>query len=282
MNSAAMRQVTTGFFFCDEPNRLKEMTTQFLLEVMQQNRLTFSSLIAITKYGAANCPGIFVVAAQNGPGSRGVHRLNEALLDRFLVRVGLRTPTPEIMAEILAQQLSESLPERGKAKASDPKQELLRKATLLGGQRPSIDEIRGEVAKVVVPEDIYKQLIPSMSYHFQSRSDIESNPDFLLSRRTYPKGLGNKQLREILDGNIVRGCGTRGNSGLLNLSRAFAWTVRRAVTKEDVLMLAPYVLSHRIEFDTNRGIANNAFEQMKLVWEVAEIAAAQKGVWGKP
>jgi MoxR-like ATPase len=89
--------VFTSLLLADEINRTPPKTQAALLEAMQERQVTIDG----TTYRLAE--PFLVVATQNPIEHEGTYPLPEAQLDRFLFKVNIEYPTPEIEAQIVTE-----------------------------------------------------------------------------------------------------------------------------------------------------------------------------------
>jgi MoxR-like ATPase len=88
----------------DEINRASPKTQSALLEVMEERQVTVDSV-------AHPVPRPFlVIATQNPVELDGTFRLPEAQLDRFLMRIAVGYPSPDVEADILASRIGRVTP----------------------------------------------------------------------------------------------------------------------------------------------------------------------------
>jgi MoxR-like ATPase len=89
----------------DEINRASPKTQSALLEVMEEGRVTVDGV------GHVVPQPFLVVATQNPIDLEGTYRLPEAQLDRFLMRIEIGHPDPEVECEILLYRAAAPAPE---------------------------------------------------------------------------------------------------------------------------------------------------------------------------
>ncbi|NUP09183.1 MAG: MoxR family ATPase [Polyangiaceae bacterium] len=107
-----------GPIFCnvllaDEINRSSPRTQSALLEAMNEGQVSIDGV-------STPLPDpFFVVATQNPQDFAGTYPLPESQLDRFMMRIKIGYPPPQVEARLL---LGDTGPERGTAQAIDPAQ----------------------------------------------------------------------------------------------------------------------------------------------------------------
>jgi len=176
----------------DEINRAPAKTQSALLEAMQESQVTIEG--ETRPLG----PPFMVLATQNPVEHEGTYPLPEAQVDRFLVKVAVRYPTPEDERRML-----------------------------LTYNRP-----RAEIRAILSPEDIIRLGQLADQVHVEDELF-----DYILALTHYTR----KHRRVYL------GASPRAGLALLQASKARALTKGRDyVLPDDVKLLAPYVLSHRI------------------------------------
>lgn len=89
--------VFTQLLLADEINRTSPKTQSALLEVMEERNVTIEGKL----YRLAK--PFFVIATQNPSTQFGTFPLPESQLDRFLMRISIGYPSPEVERQILAQ-----------------------------------------------------------------------------------------------------------------------------------------------------------------------------------
>jgi MoxR-like ATPase len=93
--------IFTDVLVADEVNRATPRTQSALLEAMEERRVTLEGVThALPEL-------FFVVATQNPKDFHGTHPLPESQLDRFLVRMSIGYPSPEVERALLARRRGE-------------------------------------------------------------------------------------------------------------------------------------------------------------------------------
>ena len=97
--------VFTNLLLADEVNRATPKTQAALLEAMQERQVTVAG-------ETRSLPEPFLVlATQNPIELEGTYPLPEAQLDRFMFKVGVQSPTAEVLEEILRRTTSGEIPD---------------------------------------------------------------------------------------------------------------------------------------------------------------------------
>lgn len=121
--------VFTNVLLADEINRTTPRTQSALLEAMGEKRVSVDGVTRTLE------PPFFVVATQNPEEFYGTYPLPESQLDRFLLRISIGYPAPEVEREILASRRVED--------PTDTLQEVVAGDALLAAQR-AVDGVRIE------------------------------------------------------------------------------------------------------------------------------------------
>jgi len=93
--------IFTNILLADEINRAPPKVQSALLEAMQERQVT------IEGHTEPLPSPLMVIATQNPVEFRGVYPLPEGQLDRFLMKVELPYPTPEVESQIIRRNLTE-------------------------------------------------------------------------------------------------------------------------------------------------------------------------------
>jgi len=196
-----------NLILADEINRAPAKVQSALLEAMAERQITVGS----ETYAL---PEVFLVmATQNPIEQEGTYPLPEAQLDRFLMHVTVDYPDKDDERAIL--QLTRKEAKMGLRDPHAPDNLM---------SQESILEARKEVLDTYLAENLEAYLVEMV----------------LATRETSRYG-------EDLDGWIQYGASPRASMALDRCARAYAWiNDRDFVTPEDIQIIAPDVLRHRI------------------------------------
>ena len=191
----------------DEINRAPAKVQSALLEAMAERQITVGS----TTYAL---PEVFLVmATQNPLEQEGTYPLPEAQLDRFLMHVRVDYPSAEEEKLILQLTRDEA---RSSTRQDQPKVARLSQQTLLQARELVLDTYLSD-----------------------------SLEDYLIEIVLATRDAG--KYGDDLSGWIQYGASPRASMALDRCARAYAWLDGRDfVTPEDIQIIAPDVLRHRI------------------------------------
>lgn len=193
----------------DEINRAPAKVQSALLEAMAERQVT----IGQASYALPDL--FFVMATQNPIEHEGVYPLPEAQLDRFLFNVRIDYPAPADEAAIVALALQE---------ARQSARECIGGSSRACVSPARIHEARQEVLGVYMADPVAEYIVR------------------LVAATRQPE-----QILENLPGGVDFGASPRASVGLARAARAQAWMQgRNYVTPDDIQVLAPDVLRHRI------------------------------------
>ncbi len=202
--------VFTHLLLADEINRATPKTQAALLEAMQEHTV---SLLGQTR----QLPfPFFVLATQNPIELEGTYPLPEAQIDRFLCKLNMSAPQPEILAHIIDT--------RRRGEPPTPQWRLPENA---------LDALFGLMNRILLPSPVARYIARMVS---------ATHPDS--QEATH-------QVREY----VAFGASPRAAIGMAETSRAHALIDGRpSVGFEDVKAVAPHVLNHRIILNHNARI----------------------------
>jgi MoxR-like ATPase len=186
----------------DEINRATPKTQSALLEAMQEHAVTIGGV-----RHALEEP-FFVLATENPIEMEGTYPLPEAQLDRFLLKISVRSPDETALTQILTQTTGQPAPES---------QPVLTVAEVLG--------LRSSCREVVIAEPLLR---------YVARLVSASNPD-------------SEHASDLVRRAVRYGAGVRGAQGLVLAAKAAALLSGRPhVSFSDLQTVALPVLRHRI------------------------------------
>ncbi len=134
--------VFTNVLLVDEINRTPPKTQSALLQAMQERQVTIDGV-------DHPLPEMFFVAATQNPIEyEGTYPLPEAQLDRFLMKVDVGYPTPEVEQSILRLYLEGKDPQDLEAAGVGP---------VIG--EPELAQARGELARMTVRDDVLSYVV---------------------------------------------------------------------------------------------------------------------------
>lgn len=185
--------VFTSALVVDEINRASAKTQSALLEAMEEGQVTVDGITHVL-------PNPFwVVATQNPVDHAGTAPLPESQLDRFLIKISMGYPDEVSEKRMLRREWSE------------------RRATAKSLDGFSISDLRVEVQKVTIEDDVLDYLY---------RLVVETR-----DKKAFNLGLS-----------------PRAAQGLLSMARAWAWLNKRTyVTPDDIQSVFPAVATHRVQ-----------------------------------
>ncbi len=191
----------------DEINRAPAKVQSALLEAMAERQITVGS-------ETYPLPEVFLVmATQNPLEQEGTYPLPEAQLDRFLMHVRVDYPNAQEEKQIL--QLTREEAHHG---------DYMKNSNISRLRQQTLLEARNSVLDTFLAENLENYLIELV----------------LATRDTAKYG-------DELDGWIQYGASPRASMALDRCARAYAWLDGRDfVTPEDIQVIAPDVLRHRI------------------------------------
>ncbi|EBN1688605.1 MoxR family ATPase [Salmonella enterica] len=203
-----------NIILADEINRASARVQSALLEAMEERHVTVAGK-------TWSLPGVFMVlATQNPVDQEGTWPLPEAQLDRFLMKVLVDYPSGEneqkVMQMVRAEQQQKYQAQRAEPVAAQPD-------TLMLSQQ-DIATCWQEISAIYVAPTVENYIVNlvNMTRHPQAVSDT-------------------------LAGYISIGVSPRGTLALDRCGRALAWLEGRdAVMPEDIQLVAPAVLRHRL------------------------------------
>lgn len=203
-----------NIILADEINRASARVQSALLEAMEERHVTVAGK-------TWPLPGVFMVlATQNPVDQEGTWPLPEAQLDRFLMKVLVDYPSGEneqkVMQMVRAEQQQKYQAQRAEPVAAQPD-------TLMLSQQ-DIATCWQEISAIYVAPTVENYIVNlvNMTRHPQAVSDT-------------------------LAGYISIGVSPRGTLALDRCGRALAWLEGRdAVMPEDIQLVAPAVLRHRL------------------------------------
>jgi MoxR-like ATPase len=134
--------IVANIVLADEINRATPKTQAALLEAMEERQVT-----VLGETHKLPQP-FFVLATQNPVELEGTYPLPEAQLDRFLIKLLLKSPTAEDLKEILSRTTGANVPEV--------------RAQLVERPEVTIQEMRALAREVVVPEPMQDVLVRMM------------------------------------------------------------------------------------------------------------------------
>lgn len=203
-----------NIILADEINRASARVQSALLEAMEERHVTVAGK-------TWPLPGVFMVlATQNPVDQEGTWPLPEAQLDRFLMKVLVDYPSGEneqkVMQMVRAEQQQKYQAQRAEPVTAQPD-------TLMLSQQ-DIATCWQEISAIYVAPTVENYIVNlvNMTRHPQAVSDT-------------------------LAGYISIGVSPRGTLALDRCGRALAWLEGRdAVMPEDIQLVAPAVLRHRL------------------------------------
>ncbi|AWV25342.1 AAA family ATPase [Citrobacter youngae] len=213
-----------NIILADEINRASARVQSALLEAMEERHVTVAGK-------TWPLPGVFMVlATQNPVDQEGTWPLPEAQLDRFLMKVLVDYPSGEneqkVMQMVRAEQQQKYQAQRAEPVAAQPD-------TLMLSQQ-DIATCWQEISAIYVAPTVENYIVNlvNMTRHPQAVSDT-------------------------LAGYISIGVSPRGTLALDRCGRALAWLEGRdAVMPEDIQLVAPAVLRHRLMLSYQAGADN--------------------------
>jgi MoxR-like ATPase len=211
--------VFTNVILADEINRAPAKVQSALLEAMEEHQVTIGEETHLLP------EPFFVLATQNPIEHEGTYALPEAELDRFLLKLLVRYPSPEEEIRILG--LGNSIAAPG------GRRELAPLSPVLGSAR--LEVLRSAADSVRIDEKIAQYIVSVVSATRPAPS------------RPAGEGAGASRNREGLYRYISFGASPRASIALYRCCRILALFEGRAfVTPEDVKAAALPVLRHRI------------------------------------
>ncbi|BCG11074.1 AAA family ATPase [Buttiauxella agrestis] len=203
-----------NIILADEINRASARVQSALLEAMEERHVTVAGK-------TWPLPGIFMVlATQNPVDQEGTWPLPEAQLDRFLMKVLVDYPSKENEQKVMQLVRSE---QQQKYLASSTEQPEKLPETLMLSQQ-DIATCWQEISAVYVAPTIENYIVN------------------LVDMTRHPQGIS-----DTLASYITFGVSPRGTLALDRSGRALAWLEGRdAVLPEDIKLVAPAVLRHRL------------------------------------
>ncbi|MGK7244674.1 AAA family ATPase [Buttiauxella agrestis] len=203
-----------NIILADEINRASARVQSALLEAMEERHVTVAGK-------TWPLPGIFMVlATQNPVDQEGTWPLPEAQLDRFLLKVLVDYPSKENEQKVMQLVRSE---QQQKYLASSTEQPEKLPETLMLSQQ-DIATCWQEISAVYVAPTIENYIVN------------------LVDMTRHPQGIS-----DTLASYITFGVSPRGTLALDRCGRALAWLEGRdAVLPEDIKLVAPAVLRHRL------------------------------------
>ncbi|EEB6817229.1 MoxR family ATPase [Salmonella enterica] len=203
-----------NIILADEINRASARVQSALLEAMEERHVTVAGK-------TWPLPGVFMVlATQNPVDQEGTWPLPEAQLDRFLMKVLVDYPSGEneqkVMQMVRAEQQQKYQAQRAEPVAAQPDPLML--------SQQDIATCWQEISAIYVAPTVENYIVNlvNMTRHPQAVSDT-------------------------LAGYISIGVSPRGTLALDRCGRALAWLEGRdAVMPEDIQLVAPAVLRHRL------------------------------------
>lgn len=203
-----------NIILADEINRASARVQSALLEAMEERHVTVAGK-------TWPLPGIFMVlATQNPVDQEGTWPLPEAQLDRFLMKVLVDYPSKENEQKVMQLVRSE---QQQKYLASSTEQSEKLPETLMLSQA-DISTCWQEISAVYVAPTIENYIVN------------------LVDTTRHPQGIS-----DTLASYITFGVSPRGTLALDRCGRALAWLEGRdAVLPEDIKLVAPAVLRHRL------------------------------------
>ncbi|RJT23399.1 AAA family ATPase [Buttiauxella izardii] len=203
-----------NIILADEINRASARVQSALLEAMEERHVTVAGK-------TWPLPGIFMVlATQNPVDQEGTWPLPEAQLDRFLMKVLVDYPSKENEQKVMQLVRSE---QQQKYLASSKEQPEKLPETLMLSQQ-DIATCWQEISAVYVAPTIENYIVN------------------LVEMTRHPQGAS-----DTLASYITFGVSPRGTLALDRCGRALAWLEGRdAVLPEDIKLVAPAVLRHRL------------------------------------
>ncbi|SUW65684.1 regulatory ATPase RavA [Buttiauxella agrestis] len=203
-----------NIILADEINRASARVQSALLEAMEERHVTVAGK-------TWPLPGIFMVlATQNPVDQEGTWPLPEAQLDRFLMKVLVDYPSKENEQKVMQLVRSE---QQQKYLASGDGQTEKPAETLMLSQQ-DIATCWQEISAVYVAPTIENYIVN------------------LVDMTRHPQGIS-----DTLASYITFGVSPRGTLALDRCGRALAWLEGRdAVLPEDIKLVAPAVLRHRL------------------------------------
>jgi MoxR-like ATPase len=222
-----------NLILADEVNRAPAKVQSALLEAMEERQVTV---------GAASypLPRLFLVmATQNPIEQEGTYPLPEAQLDRFLLHVRVDYPDKQASREILALSrremqatISHHLDTADADSASAKVIEDVDQNSLTLSHAPVFELIKQRQVFAARQEVMALHLVDAVEAYIVELVEATRNP------RPYGKDL---------TGWVNWGASPRGAIAIERVARASAWLAGRDfVTPEDVQMVAPDALRHRI------------------------------------
>lgn len=203
-----------NIILADEINRASARVQSALLEAMEERHVTVAGK-------TWPLPGIFMVlATQNPVDQEGTWPLPEAQLDRFLMKVLVDYPSKENEQKVMQLVRSE---QQQKYLASGDEQAEKPAETLTLSQQ-DIATCWQEISAVYVAPTVENYIVN------------------LVDMTRHPQGVS-----DMLASYITFGVSPRGTLALDRCGRALAWLEGRdAVLPEDIKLVAPAVLRHRL------------------------------------
>jgi MoxR-like ATPase len=219
--------IFANVILADEINRAPAKVQSALLEAMEERQVT----IGDESYPLPD--PFFVLATQNPIEHEGAYALPEAELDRFLLKLVVRYPSPEEELRII----SALHPAEGSSPGAAPAL-----TALLGSER--LESLRSAAEAIRVDEKIreYMVAVVAATRPFAARSPAGASSPSRSAERA-----GGRAEREGLYRYISFGASPRASIALYRCCRILALFEGRAfVTPEDVKAAALPALRHRI------------------------------------
>jgi MoxR-like ATPase len=225
--------IFANVILADEINRAPAKVQSALLEAMEEHQVT----IGDESYALPD--PFFVLATQNPIEHEGTYALPEAELDRFLLKLVVRYPSPEEELRIITPL--NPFAEKARGNAASPALE-----TLLGAAR--LERLRAAADGIRIDDKIREYIVAvvSATRPFASRPPVRASGSPAFSRAA-EGGSGGRAEKEGLYRYISFGASPRASIALYRCCRILALFDGRAfVTPEDVKAAALPALRHRI------------------------------------
>jgi len=284
----------TSVYHVDELNRIPSRTLAVLLEAMAEGQVTLNSLLVPTSKRRRKLPWLFIVGTQNPGAFVGTNPLPEPLLDRFMVRVIMPYPERPLLAGLLhSLDATGGQPLNAHPWLIDFDALRRKVALLIGTSDPAQAKAAASTPAAVrapgpvpPPPPIPPAPPAPVRYNLNTAEDIAAvlMASWPLEAAGLIPGLQDqlphqRRLRALVDENLEYGLGVRAGQALRDLASAAAWSRNHglidpvpAVTRADVELVAPFVLSHRLRFKPGR--CSRPEDQMDFVRALLQHAWA--------
>lgn len=256
----------TSILHVDEINRISSRTLAVLFEAMAEAQVTLTSLLVEPDKRECDLEWLFVVGTQNPASFIGTNLLPEPLLDRFMVRAVMPYPGKDLLSSLILSLEDDPPP----GALPQPRR---KKKEVTAEDKVAFAEIRKRTSEVVgaplngsdTPTRRNKSIANDIAAVLLASWPSEAAGSIPELRRQLPV---EKRLRTLVDTSLDQGLGVRAGQSLRDLASAVAWCrsggkVDTVVAREDMELIAPYVLGHRLRFKP--GTFRTPDEQMAFV-----------------